>query len=215
MADYKVVDAAKLDADLGAVADAIRDRAGTTEPLSFPDGMATAVAEIPDLLALRAGNTNFTEYESDEITSVRNYTFAASSRLVSLSLPNATRLNYYCCRDCTALVNVNIPKVTYLDSNVFASCSALQRIDLPSTTTISNSAFSGTAMECLILRVNSVCSLSNTGAFNSTPIASGTGYIYVPSALVDSYKTATNWSTYADQIRAIEDYPEITGGATI
>lgn len=46
-----------------------------------------------------------------------------------------------------------------------------------------------------------------------TPMKSGTGYIYVPAALVDSYKAATNWSTYADQIRAIEDYPDITGGA--
>ena len=26
------------------------------------------------------------------------------------------------------------------------------------------------------------------------------------AALVDSYKAATNWSTYADQIRALEDY---------
>ena len=38
---------------------------------------------------------------------------------------------------------------------------------------------------------------------------------YVPTSLVDTYKSATNWSTYAEQIRAIEDYPEITGGATI
>jgi hypothetical protein len=29
--------------------------------------------------------------------------------------------------------------------------------------------------------------------------------------LVDSYKTATNWSKYATQIRAIEDYPDICG----
>jgi hypothetical protein len=53
---------------------------------------------------------------------------------------------------------------------------------------------------------------NKTNIFASTPIASGTGYIYVPAALVDSYKGATNWSTYAAQIRAIEDYPEITGG---
>lgn len=33
---------------------------------------------------------------------------------------------------------------------------------------------------------------------------------YVPSALVEEYKSAPNWSTYAEQIRAIEDYPEIT-----
>ena len=53
--------------------------------------------------------------------------------------------------------------------------------------------------------------LEKTSAFKDTPIESGTGYVYVPSALVDSYKSATNWSTYADQIRAIENYPDITG----
>lgn len=42
--------------------------------------------------------------------------------------------------------------------------------------------------------------------FAKTPIGSGTGYIYVPRTLVDSYKAATNWSTYADQFRALEDY---------
>lgn len=37
-------------------------------------------------------------------------------------------------------------------------------------------------------------------------LTDGNCYIYVPSALLDSYKTATNISVYADRIRAIEDY---------
>ena len=48
--------------------------------------------------------------------------------------------------------------------------------------------------------------LSGWGWFGGTPIASGTGYIYVPSTLVETYKTATNWSTFANQFRALEDY---------
>ena len=52
----------------------------------------------------------------------------------------------------------------------------------------------------------------NFYAVSYTKISSGSGYIYVPAALVDSYKAAGNWQYYADQIRAIEDYPEITGG---
>ena len=73
--------------------------------------------------------------------------------------------------------------------------------------------YSCSALVTVILRyTDAVCTLAGTNAFTSTPIASGTGYIYVPSALIDSYKAATNWSTYADQIRAIEDYPDICGG---
>ena len=41
---------------------------------------------------------------------------------------------------------------------------------------------------------------------SNCPIGQGTGYIYVPSALVNTYKSANYWSTYANQIRAIEDY---------
>ena len=68
-------------------------------------------------------------------------------------------------------------------------------------------------LETVILRKSDgICTLQVTNALSGTPIANGTGYVYVPSALVEEYKSATNWSTYAEQIRAIEDYPEITGG---
>jgi hypothetical protein len=57
-----------------------------------------------------------------------------------------------------------------------------------------------------------MCTIGNKNALTGTPIANGTGYIYVPSTLVDTYKANGTWSNYAVQIRAIEDYPEITGG---
>lgn len=47
MADYKVIDATQLDADLTIVADAIREKGGTTEQLEFPLGMKSAVESIP------------------------------------------------------------------------------------------------------------------------------------------------------------------------
>lgn len=46
MANYKVVDAEQLDADLKTVADAIREKGGTTESLEFPLGMKSAVENI-------------------------------------------------------------------------------------------------------------------------------------------------------------------------
>jgi hypothetical protein len=64
----------------------------------------------------------------------------------------------------------------------------------------------------VIRKSDKVATLVVTNALSNTPVASGTGYVYVPRALVDAYKSATNWSTYAAQIRAIEDYPDITGG---
>ena len=46
MANYKIVDADQLDADLGSVADAIRAKRETTEALAFPNGFISAVQNI-------------------------------------------------------------------------------------------------------------------------------------------------------------------------
>ena len=39
-------------------------------------------------------------------------------------------------------------------------------------------------------------------------IIRGTGYIYVQDNLVEQYKSATNWSTYADQIKPLSELPQ-------
>jgi hypothetical protein len=77
---------------------------------------------------------------------------------------------------------------------------------LPAATSIGESAFyECSALVTVILRSPTLAS-GGYGIFSTTPISSGTGYIYVPSALVDSYKAASNWKTYANQFRALEDY---------
>ena len=94
----------------------------------------------------------------------------------------------------------------------FYDCKSLIKADFSADAIETRAFYYASVMTALVLRGKSVCVLSDTEAFGKTPIASGTGYIYVPTDLVESYKTATNWSAYADQIRAIEDYPEICGG---
>lgn len=68
-----------------------------------------------------------------------------------------------------------------------------------------------------IINVNYVIGIigNSSNLFNSTPIKQGLGWIYVPSDLVDSYKSATNWSAYADQIVSIDEYPKALSGETI
>ena len=103
--------------------------------------------------------------------------------------------------------------VTSIGENAFYGCSKLTTANFPVATIIGGAAFYGcSALTALILRSATMCKLNDTSAFSNTPIASGTGYIYVPRALVDSYKAAAKWSTYANQFRAIEDYPDICGG---
>lgn len=114
-------------------------------------------------------------------------------------------------RYCRAITEINTNKVTTLGSEAFSSTS-LTKADLPNVVNVGSWAFEyDSKLETVILRANKVCSISNTNVFNGTPIKDGKGYIYVPQALIEQYKVATNWVTFAAQFRAIEDYPEITG----
>ena len=89
----------------------------------------------------------------------------------------------------------------------FMGCSNLEKIDFDVLEEIKDADFyQCSALTAVIIRSPAVCTMRDSNAFKATPIASGTGYIYVPAALVDSYKAATNWSTYAAQFRALEDY---------
>lgn len=112
-------------------------------------------------------------------------------------------------RGCSALANVIFPSVTSVGIGAFWQCTALAKADFEACVFFAQNAFYGcSALAVLILRcTDAVCTL--TGNLSGTPIATGTGYIYVPLALVDTYKAATGWSIYAAQIRAIEDYPEV------
>lgn len=53
-------------------------------------------------------------------------------------------------------------------------------------------------LKAVIIRdTEKISTLSHTNAFGSTLISKGTGYIYVPRDLVESYQAASNWSNYA------------------
>ena len=117
---------------------------------------------------------------------------------------------------CLRLTSVNFPVCSYIGNNAFRSCSSLTSADFGNNLSISEcsiypSAFTAcSTLTNLTLRYSFVATLSNINAFNSTPMSLSTltgsfGSIYVPASLVDSYKAATNWATYADRITAIVD----------
>ena len=86
-------------------------------------------------------------------------------------------------------------------------CKGLQIADFYQNVTFEYSTFEyASALKALILRSPARCTAKNDNVLANSGIAKGTGYIYVPSALVDNYKTASGWSTYASQFRALEDY---------
>lgn len=92
----------------------------------------------------------------------------------------------------------------------FWKCAMLKKAILPETVELIevDTFYQCTSLSILICNAVTPPGLGNIRCFEGTPIASGTGYIYVPDASVDAYKAATNWATYADQIKPLSEYTE-------
>lgn len=156
-----------------------------------------------------------TSYSNSRITSLGWYAFYGCSNLTSISLPLVATSGGNAFTACNQLADVQIPLLTEVTTNMFMSCSSLVKIKLPVLQNINQNgfAYSG-SLETLILPNTQMCTLSNKNALRLTSIEKGTGYIYVPQSLIEDYKAATNWVTFAAQFRAIEDYPDICGEVT-
>ena len=129
---------------------------------------------------LEENRTNFAYVEIGTcVTSLGGYVFSTCSSLSSVTIPNSvTSIGEGAFLYCASLNSVHIPSgVTNIDGYAFYRCSGLTSIRCDATTppTIDSNTFEYT---------------------NDCPI-------YVPSASVNTYKAATNWSTYTSRIQAI------------
>lgn len=191
-------------ADYQTACDAIREKTGSTGAIKSGD-MAGRIRGISagggDLDALIDGT--ITEVESD-IKYVRMQAFRWCTQLKKVSLPNAINIDEDAFNRCTSLSEVNVPAARAVGYDAFYCCLELVSLTLPEVTEIHANAFFESGLTSLTLP-GRVCDLMSTNAFSLTPIANGEGYIYVPANLVDTYRSATNWSVYADQIVAIPE----------
>ena len=176
------------------------------------------------------------DYVNDRVTSVGAYAFSNASAITSINLPAAGTFGERAFESCKALTTINFPEVTHVETSCFLSSFAIgAKVSFPKLKTLGRTAFYATSagivdfgcienipsatfdtavnITALIIRTeDKICTLGGVLSWSNALTIGGKGYIYVPRSLVDSYKAATNWSGYADQIRAIEDYPEICGG---
>lgn len=120
---------------------------------------------------------------------------------------------------CTSLERFVAPNLKGSFSGyAFYGCRNLKYIDAGNITAFYFQSIGGLhAIVAIIMRnTEQVVSLdskfNNNHTITQDNYSGGTCYFYVPKALIEDYKVATNWSNYANRFRAIEDYPEITGG---
>ena len=125
------------------------------------------------------------------------------------------------CRNLTTLSRLDTSLVTNM-YQTFCNCNSLVKVDITRFNLSNISSSDGMFYGCYSLKQVIIRSLGSnilnsnafdkcyhlTGTVNATynPNGDKDCYIYVPRDMVDTLKSATNWSTYSDQIRALEDY---------
>ena len=120
----------------------------------------------------------------------------------SIEIPEGTTsIGVYAFANCSSLASIIIPDgVTSIGENAFYACTSLTSVTIGnSVTSIGSCAFEDCTKltEIDFSTHNAVPTLADTSAFSNT---SASLVIKVPSALVDEWKAATNWATYADKI---------------
>lgn len=147
-----------------------------------------------------------TEVTSNDVTTIGTNAFANCDQLVNVNFPNATTIGGSAFNNCSKLEIATIPKVTNIAGNGFYGCSKLNNLELPVITSIETRGFRNcSSLTKFVIGGSSVATLVATDAFSNTPIANGSGYIYVPDDLVSNYQSASNWSTYSAQIKSVNE----------
>ena len=181
--------------------------------------------------------TNLESVQINDMADAGSHLFTECNKLNSLSIDSLTTIKANTFERCHSLNDIDLTNVTRILSDVFAY-SGVGQLILPSIETFNsyvsrNSrisivdiglnfnnftsySFSNSYSLChLIIRSTTMINLNSTNVFNNTPISQGIGWIYVPSNLVDTYKSATNWSQFSSQIVSIDEYPKALQNETI
>lgn len=104
-----------------------------------------------------------------------------------------------------ALSQISLPNCKNIGQSAFYGCSKLSVLSLPKVSYINYAAFSGcVALKSLYLLGSSAARLGHPSVFNNSPLsAGGSGTIYVPSSLYNTYKASTYWSVIIARLSSV------------
>lgn len=136
------------------------------------------------------------------ISSIANYSFygTALTKIIFAEDSQLTSIGISAFESCRSLASITIPNiVTNIGMYAFRFCNSLTSLVIPeNVATIGQSAF------------DSCGSLTNTTVLATIPptlgynvFSSNVTNIYVPAESVETYKSASGWSSYANIISAI------------
>ena len=160
------------------------------------------VNPIPNEYLIPEGDLQITENGTFDVKEKESVTVNVSSGGGTTSLGSSVKYSGY-------RLNNSGGTVYEVPYDAFKGDTNLYKIDLAASgsPTLYENCFNGcTKLRAVIIRSTNLAQLVNINSFTGTPIEAGLGYIYVPSKRVSGYQSLDNWSTFANQFRALEDY---------
>ena len=157
-------------------------------------------------------------------TSLSSLMFNGCTALKTLNAEKLTAIGNAFFDSFSNLTTVNTPNCTSVGSSAFNNCPSLKSVRLGTLSGGFPAAFSNCySLTSIVFNCSSVLNLSDSSTFKNCYHLYGTVdatynpngdkdcYIYVPDALVDSYKTTTGmtdtyWALFADQIKPLSEY---------
>ena len=157
------------------------------------------------------------------VTSIGEWAFSGCSSLTSVTIPDSvTSIGEYAFYECSSLTSVTIPdSVTEIGDVAFSYCSSLTSVTIPdSVTSIGGWAFDFCSSLTSVTIPDSVTSIGYMAFYSCSSLTSvyckpttpptGDYYmfyfnasgrkIYVPTASVEAYKSASYWHSYKTDI---------------
>ena len=150
--------------------------AGTITSVTIP----STVTSINGMHTFRYSGLRNVTVPSSLTSWTGNYTFANCAMLTKATLKNKGQIGSYAFNGCTSLTGVTLgDKITSIANNAFSGCTKLASVTLNPTTppTINSNSLQGIPSTCKF---------------------------YVPCSAVNTYRTASVWSSYASQIVGYE-----------
>jgi hypothetical protein len=125
--------------------------------------------------------------------------FQYNDSLTSIILPESvTSIDYNAFANCNGFVKFNnLPQSLKTINAPFQGCANLEEVTFPkNVTNIGSAPFASTKIKRIIMKPTTPPTIATNFLFGASPLPT----IVVPVGTIDVYKSATNWSAYADQM---------------